>query len=184
MYIRVSSLRRSSTGSFIKWYPQKTAVSASTVKRRLCNAGLLIRVAKKKPYLRLANKRKRLRSAKEHRHEVFGSHRRTFVRSEKMLEECLTPSVKHGGGNVMVWGCFGAGKVEDLYKVKGMLNKEDYHSILNTLWTALDWSRFPPTTGQWPKAHLQTIQELFREEAVSWYSVCNGVASAVTRSQP
>ena len=55
----------------------------------------------------------------------FGSHRRTFVRrrtSEKMLEECLTPSVKHGGGNVMVWSCFGAGKVGDLYKVKGILN--------------------------------------------------------------
>ena len=28
------------------------------------------------------------------------------------------------------------------------------------------------------------MQDLFREEAVSWYSVCNGVASAVTRSQP
>ena len=38
-----------------------------------------------------------------------------------MLEECLTPSVKHGGGNVMVRGCFGAGKVGDLYKVKGIL---------------------------------------------------------------
>ena len=40
------------------------------------------------------------------------------------------PSVKHGGGNVMVWGCFGAGKVGDLYKVKWILNKEGYHSIL------------------------------------------------------
>ena len=47
-----------------------------------------------------------------------------------MLEECLTPSVKHGRANVMVWGCFGAGKVGDLYKVKGILNKEGYHSIL------------------------------------------------------
>ena len=47
-----------------------------------------------------------------------------------MLEECLTPSVKHGGGNVMVWGCFGAAKVGDLYRVKGILNKEGYHSIL------------------------------------------------------
>ena len=46
----------------------------------------------------------------------------------------------------------------------------------HTLWTALDWSQFPPTTGQWPKAYLQTMQELFWEEAVSWYSVCNGVA--------
>lgn len=30
----------------------------------------------------------------------------------------------------MVWGCFGAGEVGDLYKVKGILNKEGYHSIL------------------------------------------------------
>ena len=30
----------------------------------------------------------------------------------------------------MVWGCFGAGKVGDLYKVKGILNKKGYHSIL------------------------------------------------------
>jgi hypothetical protein len=40
----------------------------STVKRRLRDAGLLDRVAKKKPYLKLANKKKRLRWAKEHRH--------------------------------------------------------------------------------------------------------------------
>ena len=68
-----------------------------------------------------------------------------------MLEEWLTASVKHGGGNVMVWGCFGAGKVGDLYKVKGILNKEGYHSILQRHaipWTALDWNQFIPTTGQ------------------------------------
>ena len=193
-YIRVSSLRnRCLTGPQLAASlngTRKTPVSTSTVKRQLRDAGLLGRAAKKKPY-----KRKRLRWAKEDRHwtdeskfEVFGSQRRTFVRrrtSEKMLEECLTASVKHGGGNVIVWGCFGAGKVGDLYKVKGILNKEGYHSILqcHALWTALDWSQFPPTTGQWPKAHLQTMQELFREEAVSWYSVCNRVASAVTKSQ-
>ena len=64
--------------------------------------------------------------------EVFGSQRRTFVRSrknEKMLEEYLMTSVKHGGGNVKVWGCFGGGKVGDLYWVKGILKKEGYHSI-------------------------------------------------------
>jgi hypothetical protein len=37
----------------------------STVKMQLRNAGRLGRVAKKKPYLRLANKKKRLRWAKE-----------------------------------------------------------------------------------------------------------------------
>jgi hypothetical protein len=38
------------------------------VKRRLQDADLLGRVAKKKPYLRLANKNKRFRWGKEHRH--------------------------------------------------------------------------------------------------------------------
>jgi hypothetical protein len=38
------------------------------VKRRLRDAGLLGRVAKKKPYLRLANKKKTLRWVNEHRH--------------------------------------------------------------------------------------------------------------------
>ena len=41
----------------------------------------------------------------------------------KMLKEYLTPAVKHGGGNVMVWGCFGGGKVGDLYRVKGILKE-------------------------------------------------------------
>ena len=212
-YIRVPSLRnRRLTGPHLVASlngTRKTAVSTSTVKRRLWDAGLLGRVAKKKPYLRLANKRKRLRWAKEHRHwteedwkkvlwtdkskfEVFGSHRRKFVRrrtSENMLKECLTPSVKHGGGNVMVWGCFGAGKVGDLYKEKGILNKEGYHSILQChaipCGQHLIGANFLLQQDNDPKhTHLQTMQELFREEAVSWYSVCNGVASAVTRSQP
>lgn len=32
--------------------------------------------------------------------------------------------------------------------------------------------------------HSSKLQELFREEAASWYSVYNGAASTVTRSQP
>ena len=39
--------------------------------------------------------------------EKFESQRRTYMRCRKnykMLEACLTPSVKQGGGNVMVSG--------------------------------------------------------------------------------
>ena len=68
-YIRVSSLRnRRFTGPQLAASLNgtcKTPVSLSTVKRRLRDAGLLGRVAKKKPYLRLANKKKRLIWAKE-----------------------------------------------------------------------------------------------------------------------
>ena len=84
-YIRVSSLRTRRLTS-----PQlaaslnstrKTPVSTSTVKKRLRDAGLLGRVAKKKPCLRLANKKKRLRWAKEHRH-----------RTEELFQKHLTPN--------------------------------------------------------------------------------------------
>ena len=61
-YIRVSSLRnRRLTSSQLAASlnsTRKTPVSTSTVKRRLRDAGLLGRVAKKKPYFRLANKKK------------------------------------------------------------------------------------------------------------------------------
>lgn len=110
----------------------------------------LLKFSKKKTYLRLANKNKRLRWAKEHRHwtleywkkvlwtdeskfEIFGSNRRTFVRrrtNEKMLEQCILSSVKHGGGSTMDWGCFRGGKIGDLYRVEKTLRKESYHEIL------------------------------------------------------
>ena len=71
-YIRVCSLRnRRLTGPQLAASlngTRKTPVSTSTVKRRLHDAGLLGRVAKKRPYLRLANKSKTLRWAKEHKH--------------------------------------------------------------------------------------------------------------------
>lgn len=47
-----------------------------------------------------------------------------------MIDQCITPTVKHGGGSVMVWGCFGNGKTGDLKKIDGILNKEGYHQIL------------------------------------------------------
>ena len=60
---------------------RKTPVSMSTVKRQLWDAGLLGRVAKKKPYPRLANKKKRLRWAKDHRHWSTQTYRSVLARS-------------------------------------------------------------------------------------------------------
>ena len=102
-HIRVSSLRNrrlTSPQLAASFNITRKTVSMSTMQRRLRDAGLLGRVAKKKPYLRLTNKNKTLRWAKEHRHwteedwkkvlwtdkskfEVFRSQRRTLVRCRK-----------------------------------------------------------------------------------------------------
>ena len=69
----------------------------------------------------------------ESKFKLFGSHRRVYVRrrtNERYSEDCLFPTVKHGGGSVMVWGCFGGKKIGDLKKVKGILNKKGFHNIL------------------------------------------------------
>uniref|UniRef100_A0A3P9IAZ2 Uncharacterized protein n=1 Tax=Oryzias latipes TaxID=8090 RepID=A0A3P9IAZ2_ORYLA len=38
--------------------------------------------------------------------------------------------VKHGGGSVMIWGCFVGSRVGDVYSLKGSLNEHNYHHIL------------------------------------------------------
>ncbi|XP_051505489.1 endoplasmic reticulum-Golgi intermediate compartment protein 1-like isoform X2 [Myxocyprinus asiaticus] len=71
-YIRVSSLRNRRltcprlTASLNSTC--STPVSCTTVKRRLRSAGLMGRIAKKKPLLKQKNKKKRLEWAKKHRH--------------------------------------------------------------------------------------------------------------------
>ena len=104
-------------------------VSTSTVKRRLRDAGLLGRVAKKKPYLRLANKRKILSWAKKHRHWTEEDWKKCYGQTNLSLR-CVDHTEEHLWDAEQVKRCVCAGKVGDLYKVKGILNKEGYHSIL------------------------------------------------------
>ena len=48
----------------------------------------------------------------------------------RMTSACVVPTVKHGGGGVMVWGCFAGDTVCDLYRIQGTLNLHCYLSIL------------------------------------------------------
>lgn len=125
-------------------------VSVSTVQRRLRDAKLFGRVAVRKPLLKPQNKKKRMQWALTHRDwteedfkkvlwsdeskfEIFGSKRRIFVRrsaEEKMIPQCVVPTVKHGGGSVMVWGCFSGYGIGNLVQIKGIMKKEQYKEIL------------------------------------------------------
>ncbi len=42
----------------------------------------------------------------------------------------MVPTMKHGGGGVMVCGCFAGDTVGDLFQIEGTLNQHGYHSIL------------------------------------------------------
>ena len=47
-----------------------------------------------------------------------------------MRKNCIQPTVKHGGGSVMVWGCFGGDNIGDLIQINGIMDQKKYHSIL------------------------------------------------------
>lgn len=66
--------------------------------------------------------------------EVFGSNRRMYVRhnaEHKVLPNCMVPTVRHGGGSVMVWSCYSFDGVSDLTRVTGRMDKEVYKTILD-----------------------------------------------------
>ena len=49
---------------------------------------------------------------------------------EEYKDKCVMPTVKHGGGNVMVWGCMSAAGVGELYFIEGNINSNMYCEIL------------------------------------------------------
>ena len=42
----------------------------------------------------------------------------------------LIPTVKFGGGSLMLWGCFAASGPEALVKINGIMNSTKYQDIL------------------------------------------------------
>ncbi len=50
------------------------------------------------------------------------------VRNTK--EKCMVPTVKHGGGSVLMWGCMSAAGVRELHFIDDIRNSQMYCSIL------------------------------------------------------
>ncbi|RHY49393.1 hypothetical protein DYB28_004948 [Aphanomyces astaci] len=99
-------------------------ISLATIRQRIRHTGLHGRVARKKPYLSKANKKKRLDYAKNYQHWTYddwkkvlftdespfnstGSSGRVYVwrrPGEEFNEACIVPTFKSGRQSVIVWG--------------------------------------------------------------------------------
>ena len=121
-----------------------------TIRKRLQTMGLNGRIAAKKLPLNTVHKAKRLAWAKKHRHwtaeqrarvtwsdeskfQLSRHPRRAYIRRRKMERfhsDGILPTVKFGGGSIMVWGCMTASGLGKLHRVKGSMRQDQYVGIL------------------------------------------------------
>lgn len=56
----------------------------------------------------------------------------TFVRrraGEEFKPECVVPTVKHGGSNIIVWGCMTLSGVGEMFVCEGHMNSSKYINV-------------------------------------------------------
>ncbi|KAK3565473.1 hypothetical protein QTP86_010213 [Hemibagrus guttatus] len=129
----------------------ETKVTKATISNTLRRQGLKSCSARRVPLLKPVHVRARLKFAREHlddpeedwenviwsdetKIELFGKNSTCRVWRRKNAElhpKNTIPTVKHGGGNIMLWGCFSAKGPGRLIRVKERMNGAMYREILS-----------------------------------------------------
>ena len=125
-------------------------LSVSTIKRRLKEGNLNGRVARKKPLISEVNAQARLKYALSRRHwtadqwlkvmwsdespfSLFPKRGKVYVRrrpGEEFQRQYLKPTVKHGGGSIMVWDCVSGAGIGKLRRLEEKVDAEVYYRKL------------------------------------------------------
>lgn len=125
-------------------------VTSRTVQNAVHEAGYNSRVPRKKPFISKVNQRKRIDFANEYLNKNMNFWKKVIFSDEskfnifhcdgrisvwrrpntELNKENLLPTVKHGGGGVMVWGCMAASGVGELVFIDGIMDKTGYMNIL------------------------------------------------------
>lgn len=126
-------------------------VSSQTVRNYIHREGLRARTPRKKPFISKTNKKKRLQFARKHvkkpveywkrvlwsdetKINLFGSDgcRKVWRNPREALKpRNIMPTVKHGGGNIMVWGSMSHSGVGTIDFIDSKMNADVYISLLD-----------------------------------------------------
>ncbi len=157
----------------------------STITAALHQSGLYGRVARRKPLLFSSLLKKHLKDSKmvtnkilwsdETKIELFGLNSKRYVWRKPGTAHHLSntvPTVKHGGGSIMLWGCFSAAGTGGLVAIEGKMNAAKYRDILdeNLLQSAQDlrlgW-RFTFQQDNDPKHTAKITKEWLHNNSVT-----------------
>lgn len=126
-------------------------IAARSVRRRAVEAGLFARRPAKKPLISKKNQCKRLEFAKQHvnwtvaqwknvfftdesKFNLFGSDGKQTVRrpaGKRLESKYVRKTVKHYGGNIVVWGGFSYAGPGPIHLIEGIMDSFMYQAILN-----------------------------------------------------
>ncbi len=93
---------------------------------------------------------------------------------EEYKDNCGLPTVKHGGGSVMVWGCMSAAGTGELQLIEGTMNANMYCDILKQ-------SRIPSLQRLGRRTVFQHNDHCLAKESES---KGDGPAKHVSRAKP
>ncbi len=156
----------------------------STITAALHQSGLYGRVARRKPLLSARHMKARMEFAKKHlkdslvwwdQDRTFGLNSKRYVWRKPGTAHHLSntvPTVKHGGGSIMLWGCFSAAGTGRLVAIEGKMNAAKYRNILdeNLLQSAQDFRlgrRFTFQQDNDPKHTAKITKEWLHNNSVT-----------------